>query len=404
MDSIKIIATTTFGMEAVCKRELKALGFEKFKTENGRIEVEGEMADIPMLNIWLRTAERIRWKIAEFKALSFETLFNMTKDIDWCSILPEGASFPVEGKSVKSTLFSISDCQRIVKKAIVESLKEERHGEWIEESGPEYKIEVSILNDIVTLSIDTTGRGLHRRGYRGLIGTAPLKETMAAGMILLSYWNEDRLLWDPFCGSGTIPIEAAMIAKNIAPGLKRGFVSEEWDNFPEGVWEEVREEAESLIEHDLKLKIVGTDIDEDMIKIAKENARKAGVLDDIDFYVQDVNEFKTDQEYGVMISNPPYGERLEEVKSVEKLYKKIREIKNKNMTWSYYILTSYEKFEKIMKKEADRRRKLYNGNIKTNYYQYYGPRPPRDCYKSKEIRLNTEFLCYITRKNTVLSS
>jgi putative N6-adenine-specific DNA methylase len=378
MEKLQLIATTTFGLEAVCKRELMDLGFEDIIVENGKVTFSATEKDIPIANIWLRTAERVLIKIGEFKALSFEELFEKTKALPWDEWIPEDGNFIVEGKSVSSKLYSISDSQRIVEKAIVEKLKTKYDVEWFPKTGAKYTIEVSILKDIATLTIDTSGEGLHKRGYRDRAGDAPIKETLAAAMILLSYWNKERTLLDPFCGSGTIPIEAAMIGRNIAPGLDRSFAAEEWPRVPKEYWAEARREALKKIDNDVKLDIMGCDIDKRSILRARDNAANLGLEDDIQFFMKDMRNVDLKDNYGVVITNPPYGERMGDKEEVEQLYvdlgKKFRALN----TWSMYIITSEENFEKLYGKKADRKRKLYNGRIKVDYYQYYGPKPPKN--------------------------
>lgn len=377
MSNIELIATTTFGLEAVCKRELSDLGFENIKVENGKLIFPAEIKDIPKANIWLRTADRVLLKMGEFKALTFDELFEKTKALPWDEWIPEDGNFVVEGKSVSSKLFSISDSQRIVEKAIVEKLKTKYDVTWFEKTGAKYTVEVSLLKDIATLTIDTSGEGLHKRGYRDRAGDAPLKETLAAAMILLSYWNKERTLLDPFCGSGTIPIEAAMIGKNIAPGLDRAFAAEEWPNIDKEYWTTTKREAFKAIDNDVVLDILGCDIDKRSILRARDNAANLGLEEDIQFFMKDMREVDLKNEYGVVITNPPYGERMGDKEEVQKLYTdlglKFRELD----TWSMYIITSDEEFEKLYGKKADKKRKLYNGRIKVDYYQFYGPRPPR---------------------------
>lgn len=377
MKKLDLIATTTFGLEAVARRELEALGYDNIKVENGRVIFEGSEEDIAKSNIWLRTAERVFVRLGEFKALSFEELFDRTKELPWDEWLTEDANFIVEGKSVNSKLYSISDCQRIVEKAVVEKLKTRYKRDWFDKTGPRYTIEVSILKDVASLTIDTSGEGLHKRGYRDRAGDAPIKETLAAAMILLSYWNKDRVLFDPFCGSGTIPIEAAMIGRNIAPGLDRSFDAEEWPRVKKEYWAEARKEAFSLIDNDSKLHILGSDTDKRSILRARDNAANLGLEDDIAFFMKDMRDVDLHDDYGVVITNPPYGERIGEREEVHALYKDFGEKFRALDSWSIYLITSEEKFEDLYGKKASRKRKLYNGRIKVDYYQYYGPRPPR---------------------------
>lgn len=380
LNNLRIIVATAFGMEAICKREMQKLGYTELFVDNGRIEINGSFEDIVKLNLWLRTAERIKIKCGEFRAETFTQLFDETNKIEWGKIIPKGGAFPVDAKSVKSKLFSLSDCQKIVKKAIVEKLKEERKEEWLDESGALYRFEVSILNDIAEITLDTTGPGLHKRGYRKLAGFAPLKETMAAAMIDLSYWNKNRILLDPLCGSGTFPIEAALIARNIAPGLNRKFSAEKWENFDQSFWKSERIAAKKVIDYDTELKLYGYDYDPEVIEIAKINADDAGVIEDIIFESHDFLklENKLPWDYGVMITNPPYGERIDKRDEAIQIYKKFGELMDENPTWSYYLLTSNEDFEGAAGKKSDRKRKLFNGNIRVDYYQFYGPRPPKE--------------------------
>ncbi len=375
MEKIELIATTTFGLEAVTKRELIELGIEDINVENGRVSFMGTLRDIPRANIWLRTAERVLVKMGEFKAMSFEELFEKTKALPWEDWIPEEGNFIVDGKSIKSQLYSISDSQRIVEKAIVERLKTKYPVEWFEKSGPRYRVEVALLKDIATLTIDTSGEGLHKRGYRDRAGDAPIKETLAAAMVMLSYWNKDRVLLDPFCGSGTILIEAAMIGKNIAPGLDRKFDAENWDVVPNNYWSEEKIEAKRKIDHDTTLHLLGADTDKRSILRARDNAANVGLEDDIAFFMKDMRDVDLQEEYGVVITNPPYGERMGEREEVELLYKDFGKKFRELSTWSIYAITSNESFEALYGKKADRKRKLYNGRIKVDYYQFYGPRP-----------------------------
>ncbi len=383
MQKVEIIATATFGLESVVAEEVKRLGYTDVKVENGKVMFWADISAIARANLWLRTADRVRVKIGEFRATTFDELFEQTKALPWADWIPLNGNFPVEGKSVKSTLFSISDCQAIVKKAVVESMKKVYKQEWFTEDGPLYKIEVALLKDIATLTIDTSGSGLHKRGYRERIGAAPLKETMAAALILLSRWKPDRVLIDPFCGSGTIPIEAALIGQNIAPGMNREFASESWPVIPKAAWREARAETHDLAQYDRKLEIVGTDIDEEVLKVARQNAIEAGVDEQIHFQRMAVSELRSKKKYGYIISNPPYGERLSERKEVEQLYRQMGQVFRALDTWSYYIITSDEQFETFFGKTASKKRKLYNGNIKIDYYQFFGPKPPRP--KSEQV-------------------
>ncbi|GAB6170347.1 class I SAM-dependent RNA methyltransferase [Clostridium carnis] len=365
-----LIATTTFGLEGITAKELKALGYEDLKTENGKVYFTGDEMDIAIANIHLRTADRILINMAEFEARSFEELFQGTKNVNWAEIIPKDGIMHVNGKSVKSTLHSVPDCQSIVKKAIVNSMSEHYGISHFEESGPLYKIEVSILKDKVTLTIDTSGPGLHKRGYREEAGIAPLKETLAAAMVLISRWKEDFVLVDPFCGSGTILIEAAMIMLNIAPGMCRSFTCETWPTMDSDIFEQVREGAERAIK-DKDIKLVGYDIDGRMLKVARSNAQKAGVSKYIEFQKRDFNDFSNSNKYGFIISNPPYGERLGEKEEVKNLYKTFGLFKRRFGTWDYNILTSFERFEEPFGRKASKNRKLYSGKLKCYYYQYF---------------------------------
>ncbi|AGX43688.1 THUMP domain-containing class I SAM-dependent RNA methyltransferase [Clostridium saccharobutylicum] len=365
-----LIATSTFGIESITAKELKALGYEDLKIENGKVSFEGDEMDIAIANVHLRTADRVLIKMAEFEARSFEELFQGTKKVDWSKIIPVDGVMHVVGKSVKSTLHSVPDCQSIVKKAIVNSMSESYGIEQFSESGPVYKIEVAILKDVVTLTIDTTGPGLHKRGYRELAGIAPLKETLAASMLLISRWKDEFELIDPFCGSGTILIEAAMIAQNIAPGVNRSFVSESWPSMSGNVFNIVKEGARKS-QKQKDLKIIGYDIDYRTLKVAMENAEKAGVDKYIQFQKRDFMEFSTSRKYGFIVSNPPYGERIGEKKILDELYKHMGRVKKKLDTWDFNILTSFEPFEKTFGIKSTKNRKLYNGKIKCYYYQYF---------------------------------
>ncbi len=375
---IQIIASTTFGLEAVVKRECQALGFQNIHTYDGKVEFEGSEKDIVKANLWLRCAGRVWVKMGSFTAVTFTELFDQTKALPWGDWIPVDGKFTVVGKSVKSTLFSVSDCQAIVKKAIVEKLKEKYHVDWFDETGANYTVQVSILKDVVTLSIDTSGSGLHMRGYRANALDAPLKETLASALIQLSYWKKDRVLLDPFCGSGTIPIEAAMIARNIAPGLNRSFACEKWERIGQQLWKDARKAAYQAIDYDYTPTLYGSDIDANAIDLAKENAEKAGVDDCITFTVQPVEELKLPCRYGILITNPPYGERLGDLRLVEDMYRALGRIMREDMTWSTYLMTSMEHFESLFGRKADKKRKLFNGRIKTDYYQYEGPRPPKE--------------------------
>lgn len=377
LSKYQVIAATTFGLEAVVADEVKKLGFTNVTVENGKVMFPTDEAGICRANLWLRAADRIRIRVAQFKATSFEQLFEETKALPWGDWLPKDAEFPVEGKSVKSTLFSVSDCQAIVKKAIVESMKRKYKVSWFEENGPLFRIEVALLKDVATITLDSSGTGLHRRGYKPLVGEAPLRETMAAGLILLSRWQPDTALIDPFCGSGTIPIEAALIGMNIAPGINREFACEDWPWIPKEVWRDARREAHDLANYDQELFIIGSDINDQVLKVARQNAAEAFVDDKIHFQTLPLSSLSSKKKYGKIICNPPYGERIGERDEVAALYREMGRVFSKLDTWSFYILTSYPDFEKLFGKPATKKRKFYNGNIRVDYYQYYGPRPPK---------------------------
>ncbi|GER70755.1 RNA methyltransferase [Weizmannia acidilactici] len=377
MSDFHLIATSAMGIEALVAKEVRALGYD-CTVENGKIEFSGDESAIARANLWLRCADRVKIKAAEFKAETFDELFEQTKAVPWEDYLPQDAEFPVTGKSVKSKLFSVPDCQAIVKKAIVERLKSRYRGvSWFSENGPLYKIEVALLKDIATITIDTSGAGLHKRGYRAAQGQAPIKETLAAAMIQLTNWHPDRPFRDPFCGSGTIPIEAALIGQNIAPGFNREFLSETWPWMDETVWRRAREEAEDLARYDQPLDIIGSDIDHKMVGIAQQNADEAGLTGIVRFKQMQVADFTAKEEYGVILGNPPYGERIGEREEVEKMYRDMGRAFSKLKTWSVYILTSFENFEHVYGKKATKKRKLYNGSIRTDLYQFWGLRPPR---------------------------
>lgn len=374
MEEFKIIATTNFGLEAVTKRELQNLAYKDLEVSDGRIELRGTLRDICKLNLSLRTAERIFMVVDSFKAESFEELFEKVYAIDWTDFLKEDSNFILQARSHKSKLFSLSDIQRISEKAIIKKLKNKYKRDWFSKVGERVKIEISILEDIATVSIDTSGEGLHKRGYREVNYKAPISETIAAGLVMLSYWKDNRPLADPFCGSGTIVIEAAMIGKNIAPGLMRKFDFENFIFMPEDIYKEEKKNCYEKIAYDKKLDIEASDISYKAIEIAKRNAEILDLDRDINFFQKDIRDLNLADNYGVIITNPPYGERLAKNeapilnKELGKLYKSIP-------TWSLYAITASETFQKDFGKMADRKRKLYNGKIKTYYFQYYGPRP-----------------------------
>lgn len=375
MTRICLIATCSFGLEALVARELKDLGYKDQIVENGKVTFTADLNAICRTNLWLRTADRVRLKVGEFTATTFDDLFEQTKALPWPEIIPLEAAFPVDGKSVQSTLFSISDSQAIVKKAVVESMKNRYKTSWFKENGPLYRIEISILRDIATLTIDTSGAGLHKRGYRQAGSGAPLRETLAAALVLIARWQPGTTLIDPFCGSGTIPIEAALIGQNIAPGMNRNFAAEDWPTVPKSFWHEARRETHDLLDSNQILDLSGTDINPAAIKNARFSAAEAGVGDLIHFQVRPFSELSSKKKYGKVICNPPYGERLGNQKEVESLYQEMGKTYKTLDTWSWYTLTAHENFEKLFGRRASKRRKLYNGNIKVHYYQYFGPNP-----------------------------
>lgn len=377
---MELIAPCHFGLEAVLKREIIDIGYDIIKVEDGRVFYLGDEEALARGNIFLRSAERILLKVAEFEARTFEELFENTKEIPWEDYLPKDAKFWVtKASSIKSKLFSSSDIQSIVKKAIVERMKQTYHQEWFEESGAAYPIRVFLYKDRVTVALDSSGDSLHKRGYRLLHGKAPLSETLASALILLTPWKKDRILVDPFCGSGTFPIEAALIGTNRAPGMNRRFEAQNWENLIEkAIWRDAFEEAHDLIDDSVKMDIQGYDIDYKMLKIARENAKLAGVDKHIHFQERPVSELSHPKKYGFIITNPPYGERLEEKKDLPMLYGQIGDVFSKLDTWSKYVLTAYEDAEKYIGKKATKNRKIYNGMMKTYLYQYLGPKPPRN--------------------------
>lgn len=375
---LELIATATFGLEAVVKREIEALGYKIIRSEDAKITYMGDERAIARSNLWLRSADRVLLKMGEFKALEFEDLFQQTKAIAWEDIIPADGKFTVTGTSVKSKLHSVPACQSIVKKAIVERLGSFYCIDRFEETGAEYTVKVTILKDRVTLTIDTSGTGLHKRGYRVCDVAAPIKETLAAAMVQLSFWKAGRLLVDPCCGSGTIPIEAAMIGRNIAPGLNRKFASQEWDIIPPEIWKEERKAAFEVIDYDADIRIEASDISGRAVEAAIENAAEAGVDDCVEFKKMDMARLTAEEEGGIIITNPPYGERIGEKKQIEAIYSAYNEFYRKNPTWSLFMVTTDKEVEnKIFGRPADRRRKLYNGRLEVCYYQFHGQKPGR---------------------------
>jgi putative N6-adenine-specific DNA methylase len=376
MEKFKIIIPCLFGLEALVAKELKWLGYDTLKTEDGKVSFLGDFEAVCRANLWLRCGERVLIEVAEFDAFSFDELFEQTKSIKWSDWLPKSAAFPVKGFCLKSQLASMRDCQAIIKKAIADSMSSSYSVDWLPETGALYQIQFSVMKDRVTLMIDTSGDGLHKRGYRRISNAAPLKETIAAAMVMLSFWKFEYPLCDPFCGSGTIPIEAAMFKKNIAPGLSRNFSAENFEQISADTWRCSRDEAHGKVRN-TPLNIIASDIDRDVIPVAIQNAKIAGVGDSIAFSHADATKFISSEKYGSIICNPPYGERLSDKLSCEELYMNIGKNFSQLPDWSYYILASSEDFEKHFGKKADKRRKIYNGMIKCNIYQYFGKRPPK---------------------------
>lgn len=379
MKTVELIAPCHFGMEAVLKREIQDLGYEISRVEDGKVTFLGDMEAICYGNIFLRTAERILLQVGKIHAESYEELFEKTKGLPWEDYIPENGKFWVtKATTIKSKLFSAPDIQSIMKKAMVERMKSRYHREWFPEDGSSYPVRVFFMKDEVTIGLDTTGVPLHKRGYRQLTAKAPLSETLAAALIMLTPWRGERILLDPFCGSGTIPIEAAMIAANMAPGMNRSFLAEEWTNLvPRKLWYGAMDEARDLVNTKVQTDIQGSDISWRSVKMARENARLAGVGSMIRFEQQPVHQVQHPGEYGFLITNPPYGERLEEKETLASLYQEIGQCFERLPTWSKYLITSYEDAQRDIGKKADKNRKIYNGMIRTYYYQYIGPRPQK---------------------------
>lgn len=374
-----MIAPCHFGLEAVLKKEIIELGYEILQVEDGRVSFAGDEEAVCRANLYLRTAERVLIKIGSFPAETFEELFQGTKDLPWESYIPiDGKFWVAKAASVKSKLFSPSDIQSIMKKAIVERLKGIYRVGWFGEEGESFPLRVFIMKDMVTVGLDTTGESLHKRGYRKLTARAPIAENLAAALIMLTPWNKSRILVDPFCGSGTFPIEAAMMAANMAPGLSRNFLSENWEHLiPEKEWQNVLEEAEDLVDLTVDTDIQGYDIDDEMVMISRENAKRAGVDKLIHFQRRPVSALSHPKKYGFLITNPPYGERLEEKEKLPELYRTLGERYQNLDSWSMYVISGYEKAESDIGRKADKNRKIYNGMMKTYFYQYLGPKPPK---------------------------
>ena len=379
METIQLVAPCHFGMEAVLKREIYNLGYDITKVEDGRVTFEGDLETICRSNIFLRTAERVMVQIGRFRATTFDELYENMKALPWEDWIPQDGKFWVKkASSVKSKLFSASDIQSICKKAMVDRLKMTYHTDWFKEDGASFPVRIFLLKDEVTVALDTTGDPLHKRGYRTWTSKAPISETLAAALIMLTPWRADRILVDPFCGSGTFLIEAAMMAANIAPGMNRSFTAEAWTHLiPKQMWYDVVEEAEEMVDTDISCDLQGYDIDPDMIRIARANAKQAGVDHLIHFQQRDVADLKHSKKYGFIITNPPYGERLEDKKDLPALYTTIGQVYRDLDAWSMYLITSYEEAERYIGRKADKNRKLYNGMIRTYFYQFMGPKPPK---------------------------
>ncbi len=379
MEFLELIAPCHFGMESVLKREIYDLGYEISQVEDGRVTFLGDWEAVARANVFLRTAERVLVKAGSFQARTFEELFQGTKAVEWERYIPvDGKFWVTKATSVRSTLFSTSDIQSIIKKAMVERLKTVWNQEWFSEEGASYPVRAFLLKDQVTLTLDTTGESLHRRGYRIYKSKAPLTETLAAALLMLTPWKKDRILVDPFCGSGTFPIEAALMAANIAPGMKRHFLGESWENLiARELWAEAVEEANDLADLDIRTDIQGYDIDGDAVRAARENARLAGVDHLIHFQQRPVSALSHPKKYGFLVTNPPYGERLEEKENLPALYRELGERFAALDSWSAYMITAYEDAEKYIGRKADKNRKIYNGMMKTYFYQFLGPKPPR---------------------------
>ena len=384
MKKFELVVPCHFGLESVMKREIYDLGYEVIKVEDGRVTFEGDAEAICRANIFLRGTERVLLQVGRFRATTFDELFEGIKALPWEEFIPENGRFWVKkASSIKSKLFSPSDIQSIVKKAMVERLKQSYDIEWFPEDGAPYPVRVFLNKDEVMVTLDTSGESLHKRGYRLATSKAPITETLAASLIMLTPWHKDRILVDPFCGSGTFPIEAAMMAANIAPGMNREFTAEQWTNFiPRQLWYDAVEEAQDMVNLDVEVDIQGYDIDPEVVKAARENAKRAGVDKLIHFQQRPVAELSHPKKYGFIICNPPYGERLEEKADLPELYSQIGEAYKALDSWSMYLITSYEDTERYIGRKADKNRKIYNGMLKTYFYQFMGPKPPKRNNKS----------------------
>ena len=392
---LELIATATFGLEAVVRREIEKLGYTVVRTEDGKVTYSADERGIVRSNLWLRSADRVYLRLAEFDTHTFEDLFQQIKAMNWEQWIPMDGAFPVVGTSVKSDLHSVPSCQSIIKKAIVSRLSEFYCISHFEETGAEYRVRFTILKNHVTVMLDTSGAGLHKRGYRVKDVAAPMKETLAAALVQLSFWRDGtikvhsanstdlgeqfapRLLVDTCCGSGTIPIEAALIARNIAPGLNRSFASETWEWIPSGLWKEERKSAYQAVDYEKELEIKGFDIDARAIDAARANAEEAGVGEDIRFSKMDMKKLRAEEDWGMIITNPPYGERIGSADKIQDIYEKFKEILENKPTWSLFVITTDKKLEDAVGRKADRRRKLYNGRLETQYYQFHSVKPSK---------------------------
>lgn len=390
METFELIAPCHFGLEAVLKREIVALGYDIIKVEDGKVTFTGDAAAIARANMFLRTTERILIKVGSFQATTFDELFEGTKALPWEKYIPEDGRFWVtKATSIKSKLFSPSDIQSIIKKAMVDRLKKKYNRNWFEEDGADFPVRVTLMKDEVTVGLDTSGVSLHKRGYRRATVKAPITETLAAALILLTPWKRDRILVDPFCGSGTFPIEAAMIGANIAPGRNRSFTAETWGHLlPKKIWYHAVDEADDLIIRNPEMDIQGYDIDPDAVRAAMENARHAEVEHLLHLQQRPLCEMSHRKKYGFIITNPPYGERLSEKKELPALYREIGKIYRSLDSWSMFLISAYKDAQKDIGKKADKNRKIYNGMMKTWFYQYMGPKPPKRKHPENEALLS----------------
>lgn len=386
MKKFELVAPCHFGLEAVTKREIYDLGYEITRVEDGRVTFEGDAEAVCRANMFLRSAERILLLLGRFRALTYDELFENIKAIPWEDYIPKNGRFWVKkASSIKSKLFSPSDIQSIAKKAMVERMKQSCHLDWFPEDGAPYPVRIFLLKDEVMVTLDTSGDSLHKRGYRLATGKAPLTETLAAALLMLTPWKKDRILVDPFCGSGTFPIEAALMAANIAPGINRSFTAEEWTNFiPPNLWYEAAEEAREMEDTDIMVDIQGYDIDAEVLKAARENAKRAGVDHLIHFQQRTAENLRHPKKYGFIVTNPPYGERMEEKEALPEIYSQLGQAYRGLDTWSLYMITSYEDAERYIGRKADKNRKIYNGMLKTYFYQFLGPKPPKRGQKKME--------------------